>query len=53
MNKQTWFAIEILKFMNQEIVIRNTDYYTVRLPYFSKPRLLSLVCLRFSAECDL
>ena len=35
MNKLNILAVEIGKFMNQEIIIRNTDYYAFGLPYFS------------------
>ena len=35
MKKWNRFAIEIGKFMNQEIVIRKKDYSAFRSPYFS------------------
>ena len=50
MNESNGFAIEIGKFMKQEIIIRN--YYTYQSTYFSKPHPLSCICFCFVAEND-
>ena len=41
MKKWNRFGVKIEKFINQEIIFRNTDYYLFKSPYLSKPRLFS------------